>query len=273
MTTLIGLAFTHPSLAMLAIDRKKFRLHYHDQVSITDFRLFLDQKDNRTPVAIVNNVRDLNDLKSVSKDSLKTFVLFEDPETLEQIEGAILPDFRKDPLLGWCKNTITPDDFNKLLLIDSKDDFNIKQEAFRLDKKMSRPITFSELVKSIENAYTNLGLDSKQFVELACKYITKVISKRSWVGSARKPALEAGIPIKLLAELEANIETAKSSDELWRALYDHTINNVSETEILTKYLITKEDLDLIKKNVEVKSKNDFSMVPGEHKRKNKKNKV
>lgn len=267
---LIGLAFTSPGVAFIAIDRSKYRVYYHEQSSLTDFRLFLSNKDDRKPVVFVNSVRDLVDLDKVTEDKVENFVLFEDPKVLFNIEGAILPDFRKDPVLDWVKITITQDYFNKLLEAPSENcSFNVTDKALVSSNLNTAPITFFELVQAVEACYADKGVDSSTFTTAACKYVTKLISKKAWVSLGRKPALAAGIPIKAIAEVEKSIETSKLADEIWRAFYEYTTSNVSLSELSVKYVVTLQDLDFIVKTLKAEPgvALEFTAAPGVSKRK------
>lgn len=269
MNNLIGLAFTSPGMAFLAIDRKTYRVYYHDQATLTDFRLFLDQEDNKLPIVFVKNIRDLAELRPIGQDKVKSYVLFEDPKVLSNIEGALLPDFRKDFITEWSKITITPDQFNAFLGSNSNEDFNITENAIKASSQMVEPITFLELVRVIEDSFRELQQDPKDFSTLACKYVTKLINKKNWVASARKPALAAGVPIKTLAELEKSIETSKTSDEIWRAFYDYSTNGITLLDVLAKYSVAKDDFDFIISKLEAASGQnlEFLAAPGISKRK------
>lgn len=268
MNNLIGLAFTSPGMAFLAIDRKVFRVYYHDQSTLTDFRLFLDQEDTKAPIVFVKNIRDLAELRPIGEGRVKSYVLFEDPKVLSNIEGAMLPDFRKDPVTEWLKVIITPDQFNAFLKTEIGS-FTITDSAINASSQMVEPITFLELVRVIEDSFRELQQDPKDFSTLACKYVTKLINKKNWVASARKPALAAGVPIKTLAELEKSIETSKTSDEIWRAFYDYSTNGINIIEVLGKYSVAKDDFEFIVNKLEAQpgQKLEFLLAPGISKRK------
>lgn len=267
---LIGLAFTSPGVAFIAIDRSKYRVYYHEQSNLTDFRLFLSNKDDRKPVVFVNSVRDLVDLDKVTEGKVENFVLFEDPKVLSNIEGAVLPDFRKDPVLEWVRITITQDKFNRILEDPSESySFLVTDKALVSSNLNTAPITFYELVQAVESCYADKGVDSTGFTMAACKYVTKLISKKAWVSLGRKPALAAGIPIKAIAEVEKSIETSKLADEIWRAFYEYTTSNVNITELSTKYVVTSQDLEFITKTLKAEPgvALDFTDIPGVSKRK------
>jgi hypothetical protein len=270
MSKLIGLAFTSPGVAFIAIDRSKYKVYYHEQSNLTDFRLFLDKKDNREPVVFLNNVRDLIELEKIADNSVKNYVLFEDPKVLSNIEGAILPDFKQDVVLDWVKIQITQDDFNKLLE-DSvyNNSFNVTDKAIISSNLNTSPITFLELVQAVKGFYIEQNKDSTDFINLACKYVTKLISKKSWVSLARKPALAAGIPIKAIAEIEKSIETSKLADEIWRAFYEYSITGTLIKDLVKKYVVTEDDIHFIITALQAEPSGnlEFTATPGSSKRK------
>lgn len=267
---LIGLAFTSPGVAFIAIDRSKYRVYYHEQSNLTDFRLFLSNKDDRKPVVFVNSVRDLVDLDKVTEGRVENFVLFEDPKVLSNIEGAIIPDFKPDPVLDWVKITITQARFNELLEAPSANcSFFVTDKALVSSNLNTAPITFWELLQAVESCYTDKGLDSTQFTTAACKYVTKLISKKAWVSLGRKPALAGGIPIKAIAEVEKSIETSKLADEIWRAFYEYTTTGTGIEELSVKYVVTYQDLVFITKALKAEPgvALEFTAAPGVAKRK------
>jgi hypothetical protein len=124
-------------------------------------------------------------------------------------------------------------------------------------------------VKVVDDYFVELKQDSSEFSTWACKYVTKLINKKTWVASARKPALALGIPIKTLAELEKSIETSKTSDEIWRAFYDFSANGISIEEAINKYAVAKDDMEFIVNKLQAEPGQNLELleVPGLSKRK------
>lgn len=269
MSKLIGLAFTSPGVAVLAVDRDRYRVFYHDQSTVADFRLFLQQKDDRKPVVFVKSVRDLAELEPIGAGVVESYVLFDDPSTLTLINGIQLPDVTGDATLGWTKVMVTPDTLNTLLDNGVNETFEITEQALAASGNLTKGITFKELLSAVEASYRELGKDSEEFVGLACKYVVKLINKKAWISSARKPALAAGVNVKVLAELEKAIETDKASDELWRAFYDYSTNGTELQKVLTGYAINREDLEFIvqKLNATPGQQLEFTAVPGTSRKK------
>lgn len=268
MSNLIGLAFTSPGMAILAIDRTIYRVYYHDQTTLTDFRLFLEQQDKRIPVVFVKSIRDLAALQPIGEGIVKSYLLFEDAEVLWNIEGALLPDLKEDLVTKWEKIRITPKELNDLILSNNKP-FKLTEKALKESSKMIDPITFKELLNAVENVYKEKKQDPTNLIVLACKYISKTISKKIWITSGRKPALELGVPIKVIAELEKNIETSKTSDEVWRAVYEYSTKSTDLLTLVTKYAVSKEDIEFIieKAGITQDDTTVFQSVPGKSKRK------
>jgi len=271
MAKLIGLAFTSPGLAVCVIDREKYRVCYHDQSTAADFRLFLQQKDDRKPVVFVTSARVLAEIQPIGEGVVESYVLFSDPAILTEIKGIHLPDITGEAAGGWTRVTITPDQFNAMLDKEDSGTFEVTEKALTASGDLMKGITFKELVEAVEASYKELGKDSTDLVLQACRYVTKLISKKTWVSSARKPALNAGINVKVLAELEKSIETDKAAEELWRAFYDLATNGTDLQKILTNYTVTKDDIDLLvsKLNPGQGQTFEFTIVPGVAKKKKK----
>jgi hypothetical protein len=269
MAKLIGLAFTSPGVAVITVDREKYRVFYHDRSTASDFRIFLQQKDGRKPVVFLKSVRDLPELQKMGEGEVESFVLFEDPSVLCQIEGTKLPDVTGDATIGWTKRIVTPEEFNSLLSNDEKETFTVTEKALAVNGELTKGITFKELIQAVTASYKELQTDSKDFVIAACKYITKQINKKAWVSSARKPALAVGVNVKVLAELEKAIETDKASEELWRAFYGFVVNSEDRAKIITSYAINQDDFEFIVANLNAVpgQQLEFTAVPGTTKKK------
>lgn len=266
MAKLIGLAFTSPGVTILSIDRNKYRTFYYERNTLSDFRLFLQQEDSRLPVVLVKNVRHLQELASIDT-GVECFILFEDPKVLQNIKGAILPDFEPSVNTEWTKKLVPPDYFNALLENKEGHSFEITEKALLSSSEMSKEITFEELIKVVKNQYQDIGKEDSNFVQQACKYIVKLVNKKSWVASGRKPALADGLSVKTIAELEKFIETSKTADELWRAFYDYTTNKTEISKLVDMYKIAKQDIEFLLSNIEINDSLQFDAVPGASKRK------
>jgi hypothetical protein len=271
MSKLVGLAFTSPGLAVCVIDREKYRVCYHDQSTAADFRLFLQQKDDRKPVVFVTSARVLAEIQPMGEGTVESYVLFSDPAILTEIKGIHLPDITGEAAGGWTRVNITPDEFNAILDKGATETFEVTEKALTASGDLTKGITFKELVEAVEASYRELGKDSTDMVLQACRYVTKLISKKTWVSSARKPALNAGISVKVLAELEKSIETDKAAEELWRAFYELATNGTDSQKILTNYAVTKDDIDLLVNKLKPGQGQtfDFTAVPGAAKKKKK----
>lgn len=268
MSKVIGLAFSSPGVALLSVDRKKYKLFHYERNSLSDFRLFLSSTEDKLPVVFLTNVRQLKELKDIGKE-VECFVLFEDPKVLQNIEGAVSLDFEPSTATTWKKKLVSPEEFSAALEDKEKADFNITDKALLSSNEMIQEMSIYELMRRIQNQYEELGKNSEEITKQACKYTIKLINKKTWVSTGRKPALADGIDIKTLAELEKFIETSKEADELWRGIHELSHKGTATAELLSKFKLKPEALEFVMSTLELKPGEplQFDSEPGISKRK------
>lgn len=237
MPSLVGLAFTSPSIAVMVINRSMFRVHlYHN--SPEDLHSFLQEADDRLPVVLVDGISALKRLSSV--DGVHSFLVTDDPLALSQIEGVVLLDAESDPMFsGHKKKNITPEELNSALL-SSPPSFRLPASDSALDD-LGDDISFREVLSTVSYD-KELG---DEFLKNVCSYLVGIIHRKSWVSRVQKPALAMGVPVERLAELEKFIETTHSSEMLWRAFFSHVEASVPLQDAANQFGARIDDLEFI----------------------------
>lgn len=241
MPNLVGLAFTSPQIAIMVCDRKQFRVHYY-QNRPNELHAFLQERDARLTVVIVKSVHDLNRVKDV--EGIHAMMLFDDPETMAQIEGiSILDAETDDEYAGYKKKVASSAKLNAALL--QKGSFRLDAKAISALSSLSKDITFRELVKTV------IGKKKvpENFLEHVCLYLAGALQKRSWVARVQKPGLSAGISIEKMAELEKFIEQAPAGEMLWRAFYDVNEDGVPVRDAADQLEANESDLEFLVKTL------------------------
>ena len=253
MATLVGLAFTSPAIAVMVIDRTRFRVHFY-QNKPSELHAFLQEADDRLPVVLLESVNDLQRVQAV--EGIHAFLLSDDPRVLADIQGAIVLDAEPDDKFsGFKKIMIRPDTLNAALL---------RTETFVLPVDPSAPmsalrdeISFRELLQSV---VADRDMD-KDFLSNICLYLVGALPKRTWVSRVQKPGLAAGIPVERMAELEKYIETAPSAEMLWRAYYDHAESGVPLHSAALQFEADAKDLDYLISQIGAKKGLKYSRDP------------
>jgi hypothetical protein len=238
MTNLVGLAFTSPAIAVMVIDRSRFRVHFY-QNKPSELHAFLQEADERLPVVLVDSAQDLMRIKDV--DGIHSFLLSDDPRVLAEINGVTLLDAEQDPKYsGFKKVMIRPETLNAALLKTGS--FSFTQAALDAMSSLRDDVTLRELVQSVVGDKSPMDED---FLPNICLYAVGALQKRSWISRVQKPALSAGISVERMAELEKFIETAPSAEMLWRAYFDHAEGGVSAKDAATAFEADEKDLEFL----------------------------
>lgn len=237
MTTLVGLAFTSPSIAVMVIERSVFRVHYY-QGKPDELHAFLQEQDKRKPIVVLTAVNELWRLRDVKK--IHGFLLCEDPEILFKINGCNVLDAVSDTEYGGYKQQkIRPEQLNAALVPAGT--FQVDEAVLGTLRRLSSDISLRELYQTVT---TGKDPDS-DFRANVCWYLVGAMQKKSWVSRVQKVALSAGVPVDKIAELERFIETAPSAEMLWRAYYDHAENGVPFEDAVAQFEADAEDLQFI----------------------------
>lgn len=237
MTNLVGLAFTSPQIAIMVLDRDRFRVHYY-QNRPNELHAFLQERDKRRPVVLVKSVRDLNRVKDV--DGIHAMMLFDDPETMAKIEGISILDAETDEeYAGYKKRVASAAQINAALL--KKGSFRLDPKALEALGSLSNDISFQELVKSV------IGKKEvpDEFLENVCLYLAGALQKKSWVARVQKPGLSAGISVERMAELEKFIEQSPTGEMLWRAFYEVNEDDVPLHDAAEQFEANEDDLKFL----------------------------
>lgn len=242
MTTLVGLAFTSPAIAVMVIDRSVFRVHFY-QNKPAELHAFLQDTDTRLPVVLLDSVNDLRRVADV--EGVHAFLLSEDPRVLSEITGTLLLDAIPDPkYAGFRKVMIRPEVLNAALKRTGS--FTLTEEAATALSSLREDITLRELVKSVLSDNT---VPEEEFLQNVCLYAVGALQRRSWVSRVQKPVLAAGVSIDRMAELEKFIETAPSAEMLWRAYYAHAEGGVPIKDAVTQFEANAKDLAFLVSNL------------------------
>lgn len=242
MTTLVGLAFTTPAIAVMVIDRTLFRIHVW-QNRPSELHAFLQEQDDRLPIVLVDSLTDLTRISSV--EGVHAFLLSEDPRTLFEIDGALVLDAVPDKYSGYKKVMIDSETLNSALL--KRGSFTVGSASLA-SVALRSDITLRELVHSVASS---ASLDD-DFVSNVCLYVVGLLQRRSWVSRVQKPALAAGVQVERLAELEKFIESSPPAEMLWRAYFDHAEAGVPLADVVSAFDAEAKDLDFIIANIGVK---------------------
>lgn len=237
MTSLIGLAFTSPQLAVMVCDREKFRVLFY-QNRPSDLHAFIGSSDTRLPVVIVKSVRDLQRIKEV--EGIHSILLFDEPEAMECIKGIKILDAEADEFLpGYRKKLLPQEKLNAVLL--EKGSFSVDPSMRSSLSSFSSDIRFRSLLKSVIGTTTV----PEDFVENVCLYLVGCMTKKSWVSKCQRKGLSSGISVEKMAELEKYIEF--TSEPLWRAWYDVNEKGVSTKDASAQFEADLRDLNYLVK--------------------------
>lgn len=237
MSGLVGLAFCSPGIALVVMDRARFRVHLY-QRKPNELHAFLQEADSRLPVVLVTSIQDLTRLRGIQ--DVHSFVLFDDPEVLCRIDGIRLLDADRDDSFGTFKKTkITPERLNAALLLGGE--FNIPDDVLDSVRSLSKDISFRELFQSVV-AGRSLGDD---FAKHVCMYLAGLLQKKSWVARVQKVGLAAGIAVEKMAELEKFIETSPPAELLWRAYYEHAESGVPLKSACEQFEADEKDVEFL----------------------------
>lgn len=238
MTNLVGLAFTSPAIAVMVIDRSRFRVHFY-QNRPSELHAFLQEADERLPVVLVDSASDLMRIADV--EGIHSFLLSEDPRVLSEINGVTLLDAEPDPKYsGFRKVMIRPETLNAALI--KKSSFSFTQESLDAMASLRDDVTLREMIQTVVADKT---LADEDFLSNVCLYAVGVLQKRSWVSRVQKPALAAGISVERMAELEKFIETAPSAEMLWRAYFEHAEGGVPLKDAVAQFEADEKDLEFL----------------------------
>lgn len=253
MANLVGLAFTSPAIAVMVIDRSKFRVHYY-QNKPGEFHSFMQEDDSRLPVVLLSSVADLQRVHHV--EGIHSFLLSEDPRVISEIPGANMLDAEPDDKFsGFKKIMISPEELNAAL--STSGSFTMPEDPSGPIASLREDITFKELLKSVVADRTT----DPEFIPNVCSYLAGVLPKRSWVSKVQKPGLALGIPVERMAELEKYIETSPSAEMLWRAYYEHVESGVDLESSATQFEADLKDLKYIVSKVGSEKGQKFSRDP------------
>lgn len=244
---LLGLAYTVPSVAVLAINRDACRVYLYEPGALNSLKLFLQQEDRRTSVVLV---RTLNELRSILQSGLDvgTVILFETFKVMSLIEGIYILDSKDGERVF-----VRPGDLHISIQGDSRP-VSI-DKAWHVARNLENEINFRDLVRVVTTV--------KDFDKIVCQYLVGLINKKAWVDLARKPALAAGVTIEALAELERYVDTSKGADLLWRSFHMFTAQNLPLATIVDVHSVDKYDFEYICEilAVEQGQKLDFAAPP------------
>lgn len=237
MTSLVGLAFTSPAVAVMVIDRLKFRVHFYQQKP-DDLYAFVQDEDERLPVVLLSDVNDFYRVSQV--EGVHTFLLSEDPRVLDEIPGCNLLDAKSDPKYpGYQKVMITPEDLNSALLSDAP--FEVPEEILSSLSELGDDISFRELLQATIGDL-DLGED---FIPNVCKYLVGQLQRRSWESRVQKHSLALGLSVERMAELERFLDTASNVEMLWRSYYAHVEDEVPLQDVVSQFQSNRKDLDFL----------------------------
>jgi len=253
MTNLVGLAFTTPAIAVMVIDRARFRVHFY-QNKPAELHAFLQEADERLPIVLVDSAQDLRRIADV--EGIHAFLLSEDPRVLSEIQGATLLDAKPDKYSGFQKVLIRPEILNAALL--KKGSFSFTQEAVDAMSALRDDVTLRELVQTVSDKTLE-----EDFVSNICLYAVGLLQKRSWISRVQKPALAAGISVERMAELEKFVETAPSAEMLWRAYYDHAEAGVPLKDAVAAFEADEKDLEFVISHIGAKKGLKYARDPRE----------
>lgn len=253
MASLVGLAFTSPAIAVMVIDRTKFRVHYY-QNKPGELHAFLQDEDTRLPIVLLDKVADLQ--KTHEVEGIHAFLLSEDPRVIADIPGANMLDASPDKKFsGFKKVMISPEELNSALLCLGS--FSLPEDTDSIMSSLHEDITFVELLNSVVADRTT----AEDFVPNICSYLAGVLPRRSWVSKVQKPGLALGIPVERMAELEKYIETAPSAEMLWRSYYDHVESGLEAKSAATQFDADLADLEFIISHVGSEKGQKFARDP------------
>ena len=253
MANLVGLAFTSPAIAVMVIDRTKFRVHFY-QNKPSELHSFLQEQDERLPVVLLDSVLDLQRIHQV--EGIHSFLLSDDPRVIAEIPGANLLDATPDDKFsGFKKIMITADDINSALLASTA--FTLPEDPASPLASLRDEISFCELLQSV---VADRKMDP-EFIPSVCSYLAGTLPKRSWVSKVQKPGLAIGIPIERMAELEKYIETAPSAEMLWRSYFDHVESGISLESVVSQFESNLKDLEFIISHVGAEKGQKFARDP------------
>ncbi len=245
MTNLVGLAFTSPPIAVMVIDRTRFRVHFY-QNKPSELHAFLQEADERLPVVLVDSAADLMRISDV--EGVHSFILSEDPRVLSEINGVNLLDAEPDPkYAGFRKVMIRPETLNAALL--KRGSFSFTPQALEAMASLRDDVTLRELVQTV---VADRDLSDEDFVSNICLYAVGALQKRSWVSRVQKPALNAGISVERMAELEKFIETSPSAEMLWRAYFEHAEGGVPLKDAAAQFEADEQDLGFLVSHIGAK---------------------
>lgn len=256
MTNLVGLAFTSPAIAVMVIDRVRFRIHLY-QNKPSELHAFLQEADDRLPVVLVDSAQDLIRISDV--EGIHSFLLSEDPRVISEIGGATLLDAEPDPkYAGFRKVLIRPDDLNAALAKSGS--FSFTEAAVNAMSSLRDDVLLSELVQTV---VTDKLLADEDLISNICLYAVGVLQKRSWVSRVQKPALAAGVSVERMAELEKFIETAPSAEMLWRAYFEHAEGGVPIKNAVSQFDASEKDLEFLISHIGAKKGLKYARDPRE----------
>lgn len=252
MTNLVGLAFTTPAIAVMVIDRAQFRVHFY-QNKPAELHAFLQEADDRLPVVLVDSAAALQRIAKV--EGVHSFLLSDDPRVISEIQGAVLLDAKVDKYSGFQKVMITPETLNAALAKSGS--FSFTQSVLDAMSSLREDVSLRELV--VQTA-ADKRLE-EDFVSNVCLYAVGLLQKRSWVSRVQKPALNAGVSVERLAELEKFIETAPSAEMLWRAYYDHAECGVPLADAVAAFEADEKDMEYVISHVGAKKGLKYARDP------------
>jgi hypothetical protein len=219
------------------MDRSRFRVHLY-QRKPGELHAFLQEADSRLPIVLVTSVQDLSRIKDL--DDVHSFVLFEDPDVLNRVQGIRLLDAEPDEAFGSFKKVkITPERLNAALLMGGE--FKIPEDVLESVRSLSKDISFRELLQSVV-AGRSLTAD---FTKHVCMYLVGLLQKKSWVARVQKVGLTAGVAVEKMAELEKFIETSPPAEMLWRAYYEHAEAGVPVKSACDQFEADEKDVEFL----------------------------
>jgi hypothetical protein len=238
--TCIALAWTSPEIVVIDLDRDRYRAAIiRDAKSRRDLELFTEAEDPRDVVALVDGVSVLARVADVP--GVKAFIVFDTVSSLRGITGAHLLD--QEPGRDDCAiRRIHMDDIHRMIAQDSTP-FSVPKGVLTVSAELASKITLRELFTKIQRKGGAVVTD--EFLARTCDRLVGRISKTTWVGKVRKPALAAGLDTQILAELERFVEDSSTSEGLWRGFFDLVERNEPMEEVEKRYDVRRDDLEYL----------------------------
>jgi len=252
MTTLVGIAYTAPEIAVMSLDRELFRAFVYEGRP-GELHAFLQSTDDRHSVVLLRSISELVRVQNVA--GVGAFLLFDEPSVMAEIEGINLIDSEKDGIV-FAKRQISVAELNAALL--QPGEFTVPEDLRSSVQRLSQSISLVQLLDGIEPYEKDLPTE---WYTTVCSYLAGQLQKRSWVARGQKPALSASVPVEKIAEIEKFIQDAPSGEMLWRAYYDHVENDVPVDDVCAQYECPAADLAYMVKRLGSKKGHKYYRSP------------